>query len=115
MSKYKLILMSFDGEYVTERTRFVETFDTVDAAWEHYNDLGSKWFFYPFPFVVTESGLTIVSCADWLGVFSGKRVATVEKLFKKVQAMSETAGMDTEEYMFYVLDFYFSGGKPNEG
>jgi hypothetical protein len=111
MSKYKLILMSFDGEYVTERPLF----DTVDDAWEYENDLGSKWFFYPFPFVVTESGLTIVGCPEDMGCFYGKRVATVEKLFKKVQAMPETEGMDVYAYMYFLLDYCFSGGKSNEG
>ena len=113
MSKYKLILMSFDGEYVTERTRFVETFDTVDAAWEHYNDLGSKWFFYPFPFVVTESGLTIAESCDGLKFLNGKRVKTVERLFKEISVLPEMEGVDADDYLSCVRDYYFSKGKSN--
>jgi len=44
---YKIICMSFDGDYQTEKPEF----DTIEEAWEYSNDLGSKWYFYPFHFV----------------------------------------------------------------
>ena len=111
MPKYKLILMSFDGEYQTERPLF----DTVDEAWEYENDLGSKWFFYPFPFVVTESGLTIAESCDGFKFLNGKRVKTVERLFKEISVLPEMEGVDADDYLYCVRDYYFSKGKSNEG
>ncbi|MFA6309576.1 MAG: hypothetical protein WC677_07585 [Clostridia bacterium] len=61
---YKLICMSFDGEYKTEDNRG-KGFKTVDEAWEWSDDMGSKWFFYPFQFVVSVSGKTVVE-AGWM-------------------------------------------------
>lgn len=92
---YKLILMSFDGEYVTEKPEF----ETVQDAWEYENDLGSKWFFFPFPFVVTETKLTIVDSPEMLDVFNGKRVKTIQNLFKDL-CVEENEGLDPFEFGF---------------
>lgn len=35
--------MSFDGDYVTEGE-----FQSSNEAWNRSNDMGSRWFFYPF-------------------------------------------------------------------
>ena len=48
---YKLILLSPDGDYVTEKTQ--KTFD--DCCEQSFN-MGSRWFFYPFHFIIKDNG-----------------------------------------------------------
>ena len=62
---FKLLVMSFDGATQLENPDF----KTVDDAWEHSNNLGSRWFFYPFHFVVTASGKTIKDTPNLLKRF----------------------------------------------
>ena len=72
----RLICMSFDGDYVTEG----EGFETEAAAWERADDMGSRWYFYPFHFVTTESGLTVVDApGPWTEELIGRRVKTVQR------------------------------------
>ena len=94
MSKYKLICMSFDGEYQTERP----VFESIDDAWEYSNDLGSKWFFYPFHFVVTEFGKTIRSTGQFLEHLEGLRVKTVAKIFLEHSKKPEMEGANCEYF-----------------
>ena len=98
MARCKLICMSFDGEYVTENP----VFESIEQAWDHSNDLGSKWYFYPFHWVVTESGKTIKDTPDLLKIFKGKRVKTVEMVFKDASGMEEAQRMDPEEFALFV-------------
>src|SRR3990167_2979868 len=95
---YKLICMSFDGDYQRERPEF----ETVQAAWEYSNDLGSKWFFYPFHFVVSASGKTVVDAPDILKHFCGMRVATIAKRFAEMSKRDDMAGADIYEFAFAV-------------
>jgi hypothetical protein len=92
MKKYQIICMSFDGEYQRERP----TFETIDDAWEYGNDLGSKWFFYPFYFVV--SGETIRSTGQFLEHLEGMRIKTVQKIFKAHSENPEMENTDTEKF-----------------
>lgn len=75
---YQVMYMSDDGEYVTEGDH-----DTVANAWDAACDRGSRWIFFPYAFVVTESGKTVVDADDMLNQFIGKRVATVKAAFNK--------------------------------
>lgn len=86
--------MSFDGEFVTER----EHFQTVQAAWEHDNDMGSRWFFYPFRFVVT--GETIKSAPDLLEHLQGKRIKTVQKIFNTLSNDPAMANADVDQFAY---------------
>lgn len=96
----KVICMTFDGEYVTERP----IFETIEDAWEYAGDLGSKWIFYPFTFVVSESGKTIMDAPKLVELFVGKRMKTIVKLFKSFSQMPETQFLNAEEYAFFVMD-----------
>jgi hypothetical protein len=51
MTKYSALLISPDGEdYVTD---FNELHcKSIDDVWEHVNNLGSKWYYYPIIFVI---------------------------------------------------------------
>lgn len=106
MSKYNLLCMSFDGDFVIETNRG-EPFDSISEAWAHSNDMGSRWYFYPFHFVVTESRLTIADVPepswlfDWI---TNKRVKTISAIFKTVSDKSETQGLDYTTFPLALLD-----------
>lgn len=72
-----LIVMSFDGDTKTEGWDF----PTVNDAWERSNDMGSRWYFYPFHFVTTASGKTIADASALLSWTIGRRVKTVQRIF----------------------------------
>ena len=96
----KLICMSFDGDYVTERPDF----ETVEDAWEHDNDLGSKWYFYPFHFVTTASGKTIKDAPDDLDQFEGMRVRSVSRIFEKASQLPEAQNMEPDQFCALLWD-----------
>ena len=76
----RLICMSFDGEFKAERP----VFESAQDAWEYSNDLGSKWYFYPFHFVVTDSLITVIEAPlPWGIELDGKRVSTVQRMMKE--------------------------------
>jgi len=98
MSKYNLIVMSFDGEYQEERPEF----ESIDKAWDYSNDLGSKWYFYPFHFVITNK--TIVNAPGGFEWAERKRISTVARFFERCSKRKDAQGMDCDEFMFYMLD-----------
>lgn len=88
---YNLICMTFDGDYITEKTGF----DTVLDAWEHSEDMGSRWYFYPFHFVTTASGLTIADAPSLLDDMKGMRLKTVQSMFAEQSIFaSDDCGID---------------------
>ena len=74
MRKKRLIVMAPDGEF-----KFDGEFDTIEEAWDHSNDLGSKWYFYPVHFVVGEKGKKILDAPDDFREFIGLHVKTLQK------------------------------------
>ena len=82
---YNLIVMSFDGEYKKEGQ-----FDTIDQAWERSNDMGTRWFFYPFHFVTTEKTIVDSGIAGLIG----KRIKTVQNIFNKHSKRPDMQGVD---------------------
>lgn len=68
---YQAVLFAPDGEYVTDfRDR-----EEKEEVWNEINDMGSRWIFYPIPFVATDK--TIVSTPEGLEHLRGKRISTV--------------------------------------
>jgi len=107
MRKYNLLCMGFDGDFQIEDNRG-ESFDSIEDAWERDNDMGSRWHFYPFRFVVTESNLTIADSPDpsWLyGWATRRRVKTIAAIFNAVSEMPENKNMDSEAFAFALLDY----------
>ena len=87
-NKFKLVLMSFDGEYVIDSSH-----KTKDDAIKTAEDLGSKWVFYPFCFIC--SGCKVVDAFGSLIrmsdnepvlrlIFAGRKFKTVQREFKKL-------------------------------
>ena len=72
---YQAILFHPEGDYVTDFKK-----DTKQEVWESIADMGSRWIFYPIPFVATDK--TIVSvCEPSLQWMEGKRITTIKKYF----------------------------------
>lgn len=103
MKKNKFILfqMAFDGDYVKDSEH-----GTLEEAEETSADLGSKWYFYPFSIIV--KGQTVVETGgnnygkdengDFYCILSnllkGKRLTTVQKIFKRVSELPEAQNVD---------------------
>lgn len=96
----RLICMSFDGDYVTEGRDFAD----VDAAWSRASDMGSRWFFYPFHFVTSESGKTIIAAPEYLKHFEGRRVVTVARIFSALAALPEMASVDVDDFTVALME-----------
>lgn len=95
----RVICMSFDGTFKTERPIFTEVADALEYA----SDLGSKWYFYPWHFIVSDSTKTIVHSPHGMAAWDGKRTATVVKafnaLYTKMKEAKEEAGVDKYHFM----------------
>ena len=96
---FRLICMSFDGDYVTEG----RDFKTPKDAGNRSQDMGSRWFFYPFHFTTSQSGQTVKEAPEILVTLNGKRVKTVAELFKRVSEMPKAKNADPEEFALLVL------------
>ena len=94
--RYYLICMSFDGEYQVERPFF----DTIQEAQEYSNDLGSKWYFYPYHFVC--KGKTVKETGYGLTHLENLRIKTVAEHFNALYEHCEENNitMNAEEYWF---------------
>jgi len=95
---YKLICMTFNGEYITERPEF----ESIEDAWDYSNNLGSKWFFFPFHFVIKDK--TIRDTPDQLRYFNNKRIKTIVKIFNKLSKKPELIGADVDDFTFALID-----------
>jgi len=94
--KYQLICMSFDGEYQKEKFEF----DTIEEVWDYSNVLGSKWFFYPFHFVI--KGQTIADAPEIFDWMKNKRIKTIKKYFNKESKREDLQGVDAETFAYSI-------------
>ena len=90
--------MSFDGSYVTEG----RDFESVQAAWNRSEDMGSRWYFYPFHFVTTESGKTIVSAPEPMSHLTRCRVKLVSEHFSEVSKLPEMQNANIDAFALSV-------------
>lgn len=95
---YKVMCMSFDGEIKIETPEF----KTIEEAADYENNLGSKWFFYPFHFTI--SGKTIKDCDNRISCLIGKRIKTIQKIFKQTHEFCKKNNIscDPEEFLLYL-------------
>lgn len=73
MKTYNATLFHPEGDYVTD---FYNR-KTVSDVWDEVNDMGSRWIFYPIPFVTTDK--TVIAAPEGLEFLNGKRIKTVRK------------------------------------
>ena len=111
MTKHcKLICMSFDGASVCEAN-----FRTISKAWEHNGDMGSRWIFYPFRFIVSHCGATVLDTDDRLSFLSHRRLSTVRKFFERVSKLPEAQGMNFDEYNSLLYTIWHEEHKETPG
>lgn len=107
---YKLICMAFDGEFVQD------SIGTLEDCLNRSADMGSKWYFYPFHFIVTigngkvietSTGLVVMGTGESFQskLFKGRTLSTVKKVFADTykQAESEGLQLDCLEYEHYMI------------
>jgi len=81
--KYKAVLMAVDGDFVTDYES-----KSVADVYKRANDAGSRWFFYPFIFVIRSDSQAAVpnrrvidvGLSEFLNL-EGKSIKTVQKFF----------------------------------
>jgi hypothetical protein len=107
--KIQVLVMSFDGAFKIESPLF----NNFDDAWLYADSLSSKWFFYPFVFLI--SGKTIKdSPAD---VFNNKRITTISKKFNKthLECLSKDLNLNPYEFIKYLIFKEAENGMANNG
>ncbi len=94
-TKYKLICMSFDGEYITEARS-----NDTNELWNIAMNLGSKWFFYPFHFVCTNKKINqSYAPVSW---FEGRNITTVQKWFKEASEKQQAKDLDPDDFLYFI-------------
>ena len=83
-----------------------KSFKSIDDAWDYSNDLGSKWFFFPFHFVI--KGQTIKDSPTLLKGLNNKRIKTVQQLFKHLSNQKEFQNLDVFDFAMAVK-FHIKG------
>ena len=74
--KYHAILFHPEGDFVTDFHR-----GDKQEVWEEISGMGSRWIFYPIPFVATDK--TIVDTPEGLEFLKNKKIKTVVNFFKE--------------------------------
>jgi hypothetical protein len=74
MKKYNLVCIALDGDHVTECHE-----KSFDECIKRSQDMGSRWYFYPFHVVTTPSNKTVADAFGDLEPFIGKRLITLKK------------------------------------
>jgi hypothetical protein len=86
---YKAILFSPDGMWVTDCHG-----KTIEEVWDKVSNLGSRWYFYPFPAIIRDYGYgTVMSRQRIVEVYTeydssyawmkGKSIKTVSNYLEK--------------------------------
>lgn len=83
--KYKAVLFALDGDWVTD----YRDCNSIEEVEEMLANQGSRWFFYPIPFVILDRGsLTtshqrVISAPEGLEGCKGKTIGAISKVFKE--------------------------------
>lgn len=102
---YKALLFHPKGDYVIDFTGKKD----IQDVWNEIAEMGSRWIFYPIPFVATDKA--IVDTPEGLELLKGKRIATVSKLLQKQWDLHKETICDrinTGEPFEFIYDFEFA-------
>ena len=104
--KYTLICIAFDGEYKKDFT------GTMEECINQSANMGSKWYFYPFHFIINErdviketgGGLIDMKTKEsYLSkLFLNRKLKTVIKVFQKTVNYKEAIGFDPNDYEWFM-------------
>lgn len=81
---YKILLMASDGDHVTEGK---DENWTLDEARQESANMGSRWIFYPYHFIIVDKGPVsdrqrVVDTADSIAYLIGTSIGKVRKLMQ---------------------------------
>jgi hypothetical protein len=108
--QYNLICMSFDGDFVRD------SIGTLEQCQNQSADIGSKWYFYPFHFITTLSGVVVDTGTGLVDMttkesfqsklFKGRKLSTVKKVFKNTYdiAAKRELQLDCLEYEHFMIE-----------
>jgi hypothetical protein len=105
--KYNLICMSFDGDYIKDFTGSIEECQNVSG------DMGSKWYFYPFHFIITDKGTVMETGCGLIDLktkesflsklFKNRKIRTVQNVFKKLYKHCDLNDLSLDGYAYESL------------
>jgi len=75
---YKAIFFNPDGDSVTD---FNDS-ETIEYVWDCIADMGSRWIFFPIPFVADEDN-DIVSAPEGMEYWVGKSRKEIKEFLEK--------------------------------
>lgn len=82
MTTYRAALFAPDGDYVTDYAA-----PTVTEVWDRVDNGGSRWYFYPFPVIVTDrphgairATQRIVDAPEALSIVKGRTLRTFARM-----------------------------------
>jgi hypothetical protein len=96
MKGYRAALFAPDGEYVTDYAA-----PTIAEVWDRHDNGGSRWYFYPFPVIVTDrprgtiaDTQRIVDAPDALRIVKGKTLRTFARMLASLTDTDRAALYD---------------------
>jgi len=106
---YQLICMSFDGEYVKDHK------GTLEECRNASDDMGSKWYFYPWHLIITEKYYIKEMYGCFCNIkdsepilnkmFSGRKLETIQKIFSKASNNQlELENADVHTFENYIIN-----------
>ena len=112
MRKYELVCMSFDGEYITDSKH-----ETIEEACNASGNIGSKWFFYPFHFILSgskiiDTGCGLVRMSDKKPfmelMFKGRKITTAVRAFNSlfIELQEEGDSSDCCDFELSLIEKY---------
>lgn len=99
MYKYQALLVALDGDY-----KFDYRSKTIDEVLNQLADWGSRWFCYPFEFVVKHPAtLRSRIISSPIPVLERKQISTLVTAFKKVcKEYDKGTSIDLTEFVFHI-------------
>ena len=95
MKKYQAILISPDGiDYVTD----FRNSESIQVVWDAIANMGSKWFFYPLPFVIKDNSVNYKLSLE------KQRIIDFPDCFTKDMLDNELRGKSVKSVMQWIKD-----------
>lgn len=111
---YTLFMVTFDGDYVKDSEH-----NTIEEAQDAIANMGSKWFFYPFPVIVknhTKNKIIAETGGIFFNIqtgecllnkkFQGKHFNTLLQTFTQASKKNELLNADADQFEHYILENY---------
>jgi len=95
---YSAVFFATDGEYVTDTSYMAS--ETIEGVWRKIADMGSRWIFYPIPFVYSlETGEIADYPTNFCWQFGTQRFLGKKFNIKEVKDMITSDMLTAEDYV----------------